>query len=76
MNTVPMGNTSNVKAFMAPVVTAASASWPKRLAMAASVKPTTTCELREMTMGHASASKAINVGRVRTVSVMGALLAR
>src|SRR6266540_3423941 len=58
MNTVPIGRMKNVKALSAPAVVAARAAAPRWATITASAIPTTTCEERETTMGHASARSA------------------
>ena len=58
MKTVPIGRMKKVKALSAPAVVAASAAAPRWATMSASAIPTTTCDERETTIGHASARSA------------------
>ena len=62
MKTTPIGRMKTEKAFMAPVVVAASAAAPRWATMTASETPTTTCDERETTMGQASVSKVRRPG--------------
>src|SRR5688500_14869311 len=71
MNAMPMGKTRMLNVLVAPAVVAARALSPRRAHMTASVKPTTTCELREMITGHASVSNCARLGRVMTGALAG-----
>src|SRR5690606_10656381 len=63
MNTVPIGNMMAARAFIDPVVAAASGSCPSGATKSASVKPTMAWVARVITIGHASRSSARRFAR-------------
>src|SRR3954469_9587938 len=65
MKTTPLGKMSSDSAFIAPGVGPASAPLPSPATITASDRPITTCVEREMTMGHASSSRARSDGTAR-----------
>jgi len=65
MKTVPIGRMNSENEFIAPVVVAASATWPRCATIHASARPITDCEARDTMMGHANPSRERTFARTR-----------
>src|SRR5512138_3896769 len=76
MKTTPIGKMNSVKAFMAPVVVAASGVSPRWATISASDSPTTTWDARDTTMGHASTSSDLRPGQAPGPEEIGEAMER